>query len=73
MAGLHMWQGGLHGRGCAWWEHAWQGGVWQVGHAWQERRPLQQMVRILLECILAFACSMIFFAAASVDVNRPFR
>ena len=30
--------GGVHGRGR--------------GHALQERRPLQQMVRILLECIL---------------------
>ena len=30
------------------------GGVCGRGHAWQERRPLQQMVRILLECILVF-------------------
>ena len=33
--------GGMHGRGCA----------WQEGHAWQEGQPLQQAVRILLECI----------------------
>ena len=33
--------GGMHGRlSCV------------AGHVWQERRPLQQTVRILLECIL---------------------
>ena len=60
--GGHAWQGacvvveecmagGMHGR-----EHAWQGGMCgkggKGGHAWQERRPLQRMVSILLECIL---------------------
>ena len=50
-------------RGCAWQRrgHAWQRGACMAGgmcggggggHAWQERWPLQQMVRILLECIL---------------------
>ena len=41
--------GGVHGMGvCV------VGGVSMAGgiHAWQERWPLQQMVRILLECIL---------------------
>ena len=28
------------------------------GHAWQERRPLQQAVRILLECILCDKCCL---------------
>ena len=45
--GGHVWQGvcmagGMHGRGVV------------GGHAWQERRPLQQTVSILLECILVF-------------------
>ena len=48
------WGGGVHGRGSVY------GGVWGMGvHgggggvvAWQEIWPLQQMVRILLECIL---------------------
>ena len=60
----HVWQGGMcdrrvvHGRG-----HAWQGVMHGMGHTcqgdmhgrgprWQEKRPLQQAVRILLECIL---------------------
>ena len=51
----HAWQEGMHGevgggmcgRGtCMAGGHAWWGCVWQ------ERWPLQQMVRILLECIL---------------------
>ena len=59
--------GGMHGRGHAWKRgacmvggHVWQGacvaeGACMVGgHAWQERRPLQQAVRILLECIIIF-------------------
>ena len=42
-------QGGMRRRG-----HAWVvGGVHaKGGGAWQERRQLQQVVRILLECIL---------------------
>ena len=32
--------------------HVWQEGCMAKGHAWQERRPLQQTVCILLECIL---------------------
>ena len=56
--------GGMHGSGGhAWWGHAWQGaymaeGVHGMGacmaggHVWQERWPLQQTVRILLECFL---------------------
>ena len=57
--GARAWQGGMNGRrgmhggrGCAWWEACLVGGVCGRGHAWQERWPLQQMVRILLECIL---------------------
>ena len=56
---------GVCSGGCAWqgvcvagWP-AWQGmcvagggGMHGRGHAWQERRALQQTVRILLECIL---------------------
>ena len=37
MAGGHAWPGGMCGRG---------------GYVWQVRWPLQQTVRILLECIL---------------------
>ena len=48
----HAWQGacmagGMCGGGCAWLRACMAG-----GHAWQERWPLQQMVCILLECIL---------------------
>ena len=55
MAGGYAWQGGMHG-GHAWGacmagRHVWQG-VCMAGGAWQERQPLQQVVRILLECIL---------------------
>ena len=66
MAGACM-VGGMHGQGgmCGW-GHVWPGGMhgmWSGGHmvggghawwghTWQERRPLQQTVRILLECIL---------------------
>ena len=65
VAGWHVWQGGMrggcmaggvHGRGvhgkgvCMAGEHAW----W--GHACQERRPLQQTLRILRECILVSGC-----------------
>ena len=47
------WQGDMHSRGHAWWGACVAGGVHDGGVcAWQERRPLQQMVRILLECIL---------------------
>ena len=42
-----MARGAMCGRGCAWQEACVAG-----GHAWQERWPLQQAVRILLECIL---------------------
>ena len=68
------WQG-VHGKGgtCMVWGsmcggggHAWQGGsvcgreaCMAEGHAWQERRPLQQTVRILLECILVRNVSLI--------------
>ena len=31
------------------------GHTWRGGRAWLERRPLQRMVRILLECILVGA------------------
>ena len=42
--GMHG-EGGVHGRGHVWW------GMCGRGHVWQERRPLQCMVHILLECI----------------------
>ena len=56
--GRHAWGGGVRGGG-----HAWQRGAPDRGHAcgegggggrsaWQERRPLQRVVRILVECIL---------------------
>ena len=38
-----------------------KGYIWQWGHAWQERRSLQQMVRILLEYILVHTESNIDF------------
>ena len=57
MAGGHG-RGGMCGRGHVWQGGVWQGAcmaggcAWQEGHAWQEGQPLQQAVRILLECIL---------------------
>ena len=39
--------GGVCCMGCVWWGVHGKG-----GHVWQERWPLQQTVRILLECIL---------------------
>ena len=44
------WQGCVHGRGHTWQRRGVCGREW--GHAWQERRSLQLMVHILLECIL---------------------
>ena len=44
----HVWQRGgqcVEVRRCAWW-----------GCVWYERRPLQQTVHILLECILVTTC-----------------
>ena len=35
-------------------------GMHSRGHAWQERWPLQQMVRILLECILVLHVFKVF-------------
>ena len=60
MVGGHAWwgcvTGGMHGRGCVWWGGcAWQGACVAGGCVWQERRPLQRMVRILLECILVIS------------------
>ena len=51
----HVWQGdawqrGISDGGVA--GGAWQGGMHGGGHAWQERQPLQQTIRIPLECIL---------------------
>ena len=53
--GMH--DGGVHGRGHVWPGGTHGGGTCVVsmhgrGHAWQERWPLQQALRILLECIL---------------------
>ena len=47
--GGYVWPGGMHGGGMCM-----TGGMCgrRGGRAWQERRPLQQAVRILLECIL---------------------
>ena len=44
--------GGKHGRGACVTGGMRGGGVCMAGGAWQERRLLQRMVRILLECIL---------------------
>ena len=62
-AGMHgrgcAWQGGVHGGGgmcgrevCVAGRACLAGGPGREGCAWQERRPLQRIVRILLECIL---------------------
>ena len=69
--------------------HAWQGvhacpGVCMVGvgmyawggDAWQERRPLQWLVRILLECILVLLCfdrfdGIGFSLLCGLKENRP--
>ena len=53
----HVWKGAICGGGMHGTEHFVAGGhAWQEVHggrlAWQERQPLRQMVRILLECIL---------------------
>ena len=48
----HVWQGSMHGRGCKWQGVCMAGDMYGGEHVWQERRPLQQAVRILLECIL---------------------
>ena len=54
----HAWQEGVHGRGismaggCVWQGGCIAGGMYGRGCEWQERRPLQQAVHILLECIL---------------------
>ena len=56
----HPWQGnmcggGVHDKGGhGLWGCAWQGECMWQGHAWQDRRPLQQTVRTLLECILVY-------------------
>ena len=48
----------MHGGGRGW-GHAWQRGAHDRGmhvgsrSVWQERRPLQRVVRILLECIVS--------------------
>ena len=69
--GHHAWQGGCAWQGtcmagvCVWW------GVCMVGeggHAWQERQPLQQTVRILLECILVIRQSV---GKTFISNNRP--
>ena len=54
----HAWQGGMCGGGYVWQGgHVWQGVACVAGrHAWQERLPLQQTVRILLQCILVYYC-----------------
>ena len=59
--GGHVWQGGMHDRGCVTGGHAWQGmcvvGGVHATHAPWQILPLWHMVnkwavRILLECIL---------------------
>ena len=51
--GGRAWLGACVAEGCAWQGACMYGGKGR-GHrsAWQERRPLQRVVRILLECIL---------------------
>ena len=46
----HVWQGGMHSRVAG--ACVMVGGMCGRGCTWQERRLLQQTVRILLECIL---------------------
>ena len=65
MAGRgYAWQGvcmvgGVHGRGtCV-----------ADGHEWQDRRPLQQAVRILVECFLVACKSCFISAPACVHVH----
>ena len=61
----HAWRGGMFGKGayvarrpCMGGRSSWQRGAW-LGLVWQERRPLQRMVHILLECILVIECHCI--------------
>ena len=49
--GLCM-HGDMHSRGCAWHGGMCGRSMAEGMHAWRERWPLQQMVHILLECIL---------------------
>ena len=59
--GMH--DGSVHGRG-----------VYIVGgHAWQERWPLQQKVRILLECIHLYLFVYLFWSVYWAEwVTDPF-
>ena len=63
--GEHVWQGGMHGGGACIVEgmhgrgHAWQGTCMAGGHAWQGKQQLQQVVHILLECIIV--CDLCFY------------
>ena len=60
MGGEHVWQGVCMAGG-----HVCQGVCMAGGHAWQERRPLQQTVRILLECILVPYVTERYFPSVS--------
>ena len=51
-----VWPGGMHDRQGACVACLAGGHVWHVGHAW----PLQQMVHILLECILVSFATAFF-------------
>ena len=70
MAGRHVWRGAFMA-----------GGMRGRGRAWQERRPLQRVVRILLEYILVFLCchflisvwaSRLCFIIHWIEGNVPF-
>ena len=62
-AWLGCMHGGMHGRG-----------VHGRGHAWQERRPLQQTIHILLECILVFFQFMLLkFFSSFLLANDQFK
>ena len=71
--GGHLWQrgscmvkGDMHGRGhvwrsvCVWQRHVWQGMCMARGACMHERQLLNQVVHILLECILFEICFQTF-------------
>ena len=56
--------GGMCGRGgvCGW------GGSCMAESCMQERRPLKQVVRILLECILVWKCSQNYLSKVRLNI-----
>ena len=59
VAGGHAWpERAWLGEGCVAGGVCGRGGMHGRGRVWQERRPLQQTVCILLECILITLCTV---------------